>query len=86
MRSLIIIGVFVVVMVYVIKQTNNPTPVLSPNLLGPGPTLPPSNVPTVGASYGANTYPGMMGATYTPVPGSPGLLMSVVYSGNSGCS
>lgn len=84
MKSLIIVGVFVVVMIYVVKKTT--APIVTATDTGVGPTAPPSMVPTVGASYGSNTYPGMMGATYTPVPGSPGLLMSVVYSGNSGCS
>lgn len=78
MKSLIIISVFVVVLYYVNMKTS--APIVSVPLLGAGPTAPPSNAPSVGPSDGGNTFPGMMGNTYTPVPGSPGLLMPVINS------
>lgn len=77
MKNLIIIGVFVAVFVYVYRKTNVAAPTAT---TGNATTLQPTNVPSVGPTDGANTYPGMMGATYTPVPGSPGLLMPVVNS------
>lgn len=78
MKNLIIIGAFVAVFIYVMKKTSAP-PLTSTG--GNAPTAPPSVAPSVGPTVGENTYPGMMGATYTPVPGSPGLLMPVVDSG-----
>lgn len=77
MKNLVIIGAFVVVFIYVYRKTNVPTATVS---TGSVTTLQPTNVPSVGPSDGGNTYPGMMGATYTPIPGSPGLLMPVVNS------
>lgn len=80
MKNLLIVGVFVAIFIYIARKTSAPMTVA---VSGNAPTAPPSNAPSVGPSDGGNTYPGMMGATYTPVPGSPGKLMSVVASGFS---
>jgi hypothetical protein len=77
MKNLLIVGVFVAIFVYVARKTSAPMTV---TVSGNAPTAPPSNAPSVGPSDGQNTYPGMAGATYTPVPGSPGLLQRVVNS------
>jgi hypothetical protein len=74
MRDVVIIAIFVGLVVWVCKATAAPVVAQAAT----------SWVPSVGATAGDNTLPGQAGAMYVPVPGSPGLVMRVNYSGFNG--
>lgn len=79
MKNLIIVGVFIGVILYVMKKTSPPLATVPTNTGVV--TAPLIFAPSIGPTDGGNSYPGMAGVTYAPVPGSPGLLMPVKATG-----
>jgi len=72
MKTLLIVGLGVLVAYWVLKQTQ----VI--------PTQPTQFFPSVGLTIGGNTFPGSIGFSVYARPGAPGLVQPVLYSGYPG--